>query len=297
MRDARQAQGIDIAALAAALKVPVQKLEALEQDRFDLLLDAAFIRALASGVCRLLKLDPNPVLERLPPLNATKVTTQNRGINEAFRSRGEPGSASLSSRLSKPVILGGVALLLGAAVLVFLPVIQKQMGGKPAESEASSKTSEPESPASAESSGVQESVQNAASTASSPADESRLSSVPEVVPSPPAVPAASVPVLPVAPASIPASVPALKKPVASTVSASSVVTFSAKEASWINVTDAKGVTVLQRLLQPGEAAGAAGTLPLRVVVGKADAVQVQVRGQAFDLTPLAKSNVARFEVK
>lgn len=292
LRDARQAQGVHIAALAAALKVPVEKLEALEQDRFDLLLDAAFARALASGVCRLLKLDPTPVLQRLPPLNATKVTTQNRGINETFRSRGEPGSASLSSRLSKPVILGGIALLLGAAVLVFLPMIQKQMAGKFAGPEASSKAPEAESPASAESATVQEPVQNAAPTASSPADESRLPAAPEVVPSP-VVPPASAPVLPAAPA----SAPIVTKPVAATLSASSVVTFSAKEASWINVTDAKGVTVLQRLLQAGEAAGASGTLPLRVVVGKADAVQVQVRGQAFDLNPLAKSNVARFEVK
>jgi cytoskeleton protein RodZ len=43
--------------------------------------------------------------------------------------------------------------------------------------------------------------------------------------------------------------------------------------------------------------GASGNLPLSVVLGRADAVQVQVRGQAFDVKALAKDNVARFEVK
>jgi cytoskeleton protein RodZ len=38
-------------------------------------------------------------------------------------------------------------------------------------------------------------------------------------------------------------------------------------------------------------------MPLAVVVGRADAIEVQVRGLAFDLTSVAKDNVARFEVK
>lgn len=294
LREARQAQGVHIAALAASLKVPVEKLEALEQDRFDLLLDAAFTRALASGVCRLLKLDPNPILQRLPPLNATKVTSQNRGINETFRESG----SSVSSQLSKPVILGGIALLLGALVLVFLPTIQKQMAGRFSGQETSSSSKpEAEPPAGAEPATVQEPVQSAAPTASSPADEFRQSVVmPEVVPSPVA-PAASVPALvPSVPASA-ASAPALGKAGAANVNPSSVVMLSAKEASWVKVTDGKGVVVLQRLLQTGETTGVSGTLPLRVLIGRADAVQVQVRGQAFDLTPLAKNNVARFEVK
>ncbi|MGQ2981241.1 MAG: RodZ domain-containing protein [Polaromonas sp.] len=47
----------------------------------------------------------------------------------------------------------------------------------------------------------------------------------------------------------------------------------------------------------GEAAGASGALPLAAVVGRVDATQVQVRGRPFDLGPVSKDNVARFEVK
>ena len=66
LRHAREAAGLHVDTLAANLKVPVRKLEALEEDRYDLLPDATFARALASSVCRTLKVDAQPVLERLP---------------------------------------------------------------------------------------------------------------------------------------------------------------------------------------------------------------------------------------
>ena len=49
LREARQASGMHIAALAGALKVPVSKLEALEADNFRELPDTVFVRALASS--------------------------------------------------------------------------------------------------------------------------------------------------------------------------------------------------------------------------------------------------------
>ncbi|MBP6357033.1 MAG: DUF4115 domain-containing protein, partial [Burkholderiaceae bacterium] len=67
--------------------------------------------------------------------------------------------------------------------------------------------------------------------------------------------------------------------------------------SWIQVTDAKGATILKKELSPGEIAGASGVLPLSVVVGRVDVTTVEVRGKLMDLAALAQNNVARFEVK
>ena len=75
------------------------------------------------------------------------------------------------------------------------------------------------------------------------------------------------------------------------------ITFSAKGASRVKVTDAKGVVVIDRALRAGESASVSGTPPLAVVVSRANLMQVQVRGQAFDLASVTKNNVARFEVK
>jgi cytoskeleton protein RodZ len=52
LREARERQGLHIAALAASIKVAQKKLELLEADRFDALPDATFTRALAQTVCR-----------------------------------------------------------------------------------------------------------------------------------------------------------------------------------------------------------------------------------------------------
>ena len=80
LRQAREASGLHIAALAVSLKVPVKRLEALEADRFDLLPSAVFSRALASSVCRALKIDSAAVLAQLPSLTAPRLeyADQNR---------------------------------------------------------------------------------------------------------------------------------------------------------------------------------------------------------------------------
>ena len=83
LRAARERQGLHIAALAAAIKIPQRKLEALEADRFDELPDATFTRALALTVCRALKIDPAPVLAQLPqggPQGLGKVVTRQAAI-------------------------------------------------------------------------------------------------------------------------------------------------------------------------------------------------------------------------
>ncbi len=278
LREARQSQGLDIATLAALLKVPVHKLQALEQDRFDQLPDSVFARALASSMCRILKLDSALVLHRLPAISAFKVTSQNRGINAPFRARSGRHAAPLWIHISRPAVLVGLALLLGALVLIFLPSIQQEIaryrhGGQDAANrtqlvEPASVTTTVTTPVSAgnEASGV----------APNPSLGSMVS----------------------ADVSAPATPPhPLSSANAIDVNPDTTITFSAKGASRIKVTDAKGVVVMDRALRAGESASVSGALPLAVVVSRANLMQVQVRGQAFDLISVTKNNVAHFEVK
>ncbi len=73
--------------------------------------------------------------------------------------------------------------------------------------------------------------------------------------------------------------------------------LKAKVPSWVSVIDARGVSVFNKVLAAGEVAAVSGATPLKVTVGKADGTEVLVRGKAFDLAPVARENVARFEVK
>ena len=63
---AREAKGLDIAVLASALRMPVDRLLALESEQWSKLPDMGFARSLAMSVCRHLGLDPKPVLAGMP---------------------------------------------------------------------------------------------------------------------------------------------------------------------------------------------------------------------------------------
>ncbi|MEY4910663.1 MAG: hypothetical protein RL761_326, partial [Pseudomonadota bacterium] len=76
-----------------------------------------------------------------------------------------------------------------------------------------------------------------------------------------------------------------------------IVTFKASGETWVEVKSMAGVSLFKKLLNAGETAGTSGPLPLTVIVGRADMTQVEVRGKPVDLVSIAKSNVARFEVK
>jgi len=122
LREARERQGLHIAALAASIKVTQKKLELLEADRFDALPDATFTRALAQTVCRALKIDPTAVLGLLPPPAGYRLEQLGEGLNAPFRER--PGV--LVQRDTPSFALGWVfwlttLILIASAVLYFLP--------------------------------------------------------------------------------------------------------------------------------------------------------------------------------
>ena len=300
LRRAREASGLHVAALAVSLKVPVRKLEALEEDRWDLLPDSVFVRALASSVCRTLKIDAQPVLALLPQNPAPRLVRAGDGINTPFRAPGDGAAPTWYDQLTKPVFLAVFALLLGALVLIFLPVTQRDEGTSAvaevknaAQSPVIQKPVPAATPAAAplptQSTGPAGTPLSGAPVAARTSPEPAL---PVAVPAPVATPPAkaeAAPAAPVAAAEAPASV--------AVNPADGIVVIRTKGPSWVEVTDAKGAVAVRKLLAAGESAGASGALPLHVTIGRADATEVQVRGKAFDLKPVSRDNVARFEVK
>lgn len=268
LRNAREAAGLHVAALAVSMKIPVKKLEALEADRLDLLLDAVFVRAFAASVCRTLKIDAAPILEKLPQSNAPRLNVGSNGLNAPFRVPGGPSGLSAATFVSKPWMWMVVGLLLAAISLMFLPQGQ---------------TPEPVS-----------------STDQTP---------PVLFPSPNQSAPTAAPSEVISEASPPPSAPATSLGDASSTApnqivlensstnTAQVVVFKASGPSWVEVTDSKGVVQARKTLSSGESLGVSGALPLSVVVGRVDVIEVEVRGKAFSILPIAKDNVARFEVK
>ena len=300
LRQAREAAGLHIAALAVSLKVPVKKLEALEADRFDLLPDTVFIRALASSVCRTLKIDVAPVLERLPQTSGPKLTYQGAAINAPFRAPGDGPRPAAWAQLSRPAVLAGLALLLGALVLIFLPAVKPEVNEKKPELLSSGGNFEPPKSAGflmpTNAVGGDATRANTADAANTPSATAAPGA--DFLATKPQAPAVAFDGLAVSPSAPGASAVQINAVATSaTAAVNGLVVFTAKGSTWIEVIDSKGQVVLRRTLNSGETASASGALPLTAVVGRADATQVQVRGKAFDLSAFSKDNVARFEVR
>jgi cytoskeleton protein RodZ len=284
LRNAREAAGLHVAALAVSMKIPVKKLEALENDRLDLLHDAVFVRALAASVCRALKVDPTPVLEKLPLTKVPQLTSDQRGINAPFRTPMDSGGLSVPGLVAKPQVLI-VLLLLTAIVGVFF--FPEKMGSVATSEQAVQTT------------------QLADHSETLNAEKLALEQV-----KPPSVPASAVMGDALSGAgfvdaqsqrlvqtSVSAASNASPTPSSPAESSPGVVVFKVRAAAWVKVVDAVGVVQLSRTLTPSEVVAVSGQLPVTVVVGRADAVDVEVRGKAFSLNEHAKENVARFEVK
>lgn len=284
LKNAREAEGLSIAVLAVSLKVPVKKLEALEADRFDLLPDNVFARALAASVCRTLKIDPAPILERLPHPTAPRLKTDESGINTPFRTSGDKFNLSFLNQLSKPFVLAVLVLLVGVVVLVFLPFTQRAEIANILRSDVAAINSPLQAP--------MPSDNDAANEAASPPQVIDLTVSTSAAPL--AMNQASVVPLATLPGDVATASPAM---VAGSGATTGTVVLTAHRSSWVEVVDASGVVQVRKTMKDGETVGASGVMPLSVVVGRADTTEVQVHGKPFDLSRLAKDNVARFEVK
>ena len=260
LRQARQAQGLGIDALATAMKVPPRKLELLEADRFDELHDATFVRALAQTVCRSLRIDPAPVLELLPQAQGQRLDHMNQGLNTPFRDRSAGVLPKDWSLLAKPIVWGPALIGLAAAAVYLLPV--ELLGPV----KLLSRPAPAPMPAQAASA-----VEPAASASPTTVVETVFSAPPQ-----PESPGGSAPLV---------------------ATVSGLLQLRASSPSWVEVLDSRGQSLLSRVIQPGETVGLDGPMPLKVKIGNSAGTQLTFRGESVDLAAHTRENVARLELK
>lgn len=291
LRQARQAQGVALGDLAATLKVPVEKLQALEDEDWQRLPDVVFLRALAQTICRTLHLEAAPVLALLPQQKVTALAPQG-GLNAPMRERGVPSILATKTQHSPwpwvvllLIVLGGGGYL-GVqwmapewvrGVSATVPAPSDPAGDSPLFSPAG-----PEEGDGAQAGEVPTVQAAALMQPALPEEEGAQPGFAAPAPAP-------APVAQAEPAAAPAA------PAAASVSP--VLRITAKGATWVQVLDAQQRLLIEKILQDGEVFSTSAPKPLTVAVGKADLATVEVNGAPFDLQAVARSNVARFEVK
>ena len=294
LKQARLKAGVHLAVISLALKVPVRQLEALEADQYLTDQSPVFVRGLASSVCRHLRIDAAPVLALLPqpdryseplvPARQADVAPVEMGMMQPTSER-FPKKAFWSA-LAMALLIAGLIWLPGPSQWTWMDEVSKLL-------KLTNLTQAVPAP---------EATTEGASKGATAADAPSLGAVTIVPfePVPPvATPPSAVPSSPVAQTNKPsvAQPDPVKVPLAASKTGAPEWVFTATAESWLEVRDGQNQVLWSGILKPGESSRLQAPLPVSVVVGRADALQVRFKGQAFDLTPHSKMNVARFEVK
>lgn len=288
IRAERERQGLSIEALSSIIKVVPGKIEALERGDLASLGDANFTRALAQTICRSLRIDPASVMGALPPAQPARLHDEHAPLNQPLPA---PGTASLFSvrgvgsgvtDLLRRKWFVPLLILLAAAVVWLWP---QGWGGallgesQPTSVQVAVPVMPPAMPAD-EASGPAEAALPVDGAASAEAD----------------APAAEAPASKVSAAE--ASAPAqVTEPLLTPVSGG-IITMSATQPSWVELTESRtGRKLFSRLVQAGEVVELNGEPPIDAVIGNAGGVQIRLRGQAVDLAPHVRNNVARVSLR
>ncbi|MDT8998520.1 DUF4115 domain-containing protein [Paucibacter sp. APW11] len=315
LREARLARGMHIAALAALLKVPQAKLEALEADRHQDLPDATFARALAKAMCRALKVDAAPVLALLPKGQELELDRVSKGLNQPFRERMGRNDGPSLDWLKRPAVLAPLGLLVAAAVVYFLPPQWLNFDHGSSPSTASTAATDAGVPLAATPDGsaapaAASAVQAVIEAASQPATGTAINApAPSNVAAAPATPVATNAVPPAAsvppPSQTTAPLAVNNKPALTPTAGAAALSgaalaplhLRAHADTWVEVVDARGQVLISKLLRSGEQADLQVQAPLKLRVGNVAGTELLLRGEKVDLAAVARDNVARLDLQ
>ncbi len=259
---ARERERLSVGDMAARLRLHVNQVRAIEGENLAQLPEAAYVRGFVRSYARSLGLDPAPLIDDLNSKLAPATDSVVDGIAKARDY--SPVRAAAHERASRSLVLGlSLVGLVALGALGWYATRQPRPEPlpTPAPAAAPASTAAPAAPsAAAEAPG--------ADSASAGSD---------------AQPAA---------ATEPA--PAPSQPMSE---AGALLLMSFSGSSWVEVTDASGKVVVSQTAGAGEAIQPVGKPPFSVVIGDAAQATVKVRGEAFDLQPVTRANIARFTVK
>lgn len=289
LRTARESAGLSLGEVADRLKLSMRQLEAIENDNFDALPGATFVRGFVRNYARFLEIDPAPLMTALDghfPSAVKEVANLSREERES-----EPEAPSESSGGSGKAMVG---LLVGAVAVsvAFWVYSGRENHESTQESQALLAASEAmASQSMAETSAPVASSMPVTTEASVPVVAS--APVAKVAPLAASAPKAAVASAPKAVASAPVVHTEASAPQGS----QGKVVVNASEEAWVSITDASGKKLLYSTLQPGATREISGQAPFRVVLGNAAKVTINYNGQAVDFSDKIRNTTAKIELK
>ena len=269
LRSAREKAGISLADLVQTLKLGQRQIEALENGDWASLPGATFIRGFVRNYARAIGLDPAPLMAQLD-----RVIEKPKSVLSVPESA--PATVSYHSSSGREdkrvIVLGLFAALFAAMVYFLLPDDLANLRGQiQTVIDSLSRQEEPAAPV---------------APLAAPAEPVFP---PGVTPQQIMNPQGIAPLEQVAPAGTTGGI--AEKPMDGASTAT--LHFEIVRESWIEVKDRDGQVLLSQRLLAGSQKALSGNGPLTLHIGFAPGVKMQWRGQAVDLEPHTRGDVAR----
>ncbi len=282
LRAAREARGIALQEVASTLKLGARQVEALETGDWQVLPGATFVRGFVRNYARLVQIDPSPLMLQLDAVLEKPVSRL--GEADDHQTAMPQGGPGISRRDRMVVLSGGLLVVLASLVYFLLPN---------------------------DLSAWRESAQELINSLSRKDDPEPAAAVAEQAPT--ATPA-SEPIFPpgatqqqvmnpqaeVPPAAVPTAAEAGPAPAAAPVVEKSLppagapaMRFTFDKESWVEVRDRDGKVIFSQRGQPASEQSVTGQGPFSLVIGYAPGVKLFWHGQAIDLAPYTRGDVAR----
>lgn len=260
LRMAREARGITVSEVAAALKMSPRQIESIEGEDFSRLSGATFIRGFIRNYAKLLKIDVGPLLAALEEKTELPVVVLNAPADAGVKMPNAGGRNGNS-----PIVPTFLALiLLGVAFSLYFELIDFDfLFGK------RDLINAPSSPRAEQTQVIQPIHQPV--IVSQPSELSEL----PVVLSKQGAPSEN----------------------SNRVAGVNQLVFSFDGNSWVEVKDASGRTVFSQMNSKGTTQVVEGRTPFQLVVGNASHVRLQYNDQPVDLRPHTRVEVARLTLE
>jgi len=277
LKNAREALGLTLSEVAQQLKFAARQLEALEEERFDVLPGGTFVRGMVRNYARLLKLPAEPLVERI----AGRFEAPDANHLAARYSQPVPFSDSARRSTFVYLALSLGVLAIGGGVAYQWQREHKAAGiqlaaAKRAPAKAVAPSTPKAQPKTAEPARVELAANAAPPKESAPADAPQKPPIERVSVALPEQPKAATP------------------NAAKSYGGLNRLVIRCEEEAWIEVKDANERMLVSSLNPAGAERVVKARGPLTLVIGNAQHVRVTHNDRPVDLAPHTKLAIARF---
>ena len=313
LRTARESQNLSIQDIASRLRLGPKQIEALETDNFAALPEPTIVRGFIRNYAKQLKINAEPLLD------AYNVLVPNSDLHRLIV---KPSANMKMTSHNKPksgrYLWLGLLILLGLGAWLFYhnyvakpssTSLSEAVVGENASNESTiNAESLPEAalPAAEREASLQTSTEltlPAAPEAAAPlnpaeANAGNGAATTATLPGAISLPAPVESIAPIAavPPVVPAS-PALLPPASPNPNGSAKLEFNATQETWIQVLDASGRQIYNKIIFAGSRESIDVTPPVNVTVGNAGATSLSMNGKPVELAPHSRQNVARIKLE